>query len=180
MAQQSNAVLGKPKQRPLRGKREKVMAGNARSGRPRKAAARHRLEGTFREDRHGGRSPDDTVSGGNLPRPPTGLTGEAKKLWEAIVLPLVTLAGAGELDVPALCGMCRWFDLWAQTDKLLKKLPGNPKLAALARLYWNEFDKMAARFGMTPADRQRLRPPEAEKKKGVIGQLLRDRFAGEG
>lgn len=83
------------------------MAGIKR-GRARKSIEQLKLEGKYREDRHGAETQD---VGGNPPVRPKGLAGEAKKLWDAITPRLVEVGIATDLDTQTLSSMCEW---WAE------------------------------------------------------------------
>lgn len=137
------------------------MSFGNRGGRPPKPKKLHILEGSFRKDRHS--SPGDSVS----------LEGEvivpemnelAMSLWKSVVAPLIALKVVTPADVPAAQAMC---ESWSLMRRTLAALDNDAcdKLARTAyTAYGVMFDKFAARFGMTPADRQRLRLEKPEEK----------------
>ena len=122
-------------------------------GRPRKPTEKHLLDGTFRKDRHGP-VPADL---GTAPPPvkPADLTGPAGEFWNRVT---VLLAGVvRDRDGEQLAELCRW---WARVQKvgaaLDKSAPGSlvyGRLMNQASTASATFDRIAKRFGMTPADR---------------------------
>jgi P27 family predicted phage terminase small subunit len=143
-------------------------------GRPPKPLETHLLDGTHRADRHGDGS--DHVPADGSPVMPATFTGEARALWETVVAGLVACKVARAVDTPALVMLC---ESWARYRKVSAALDAlDPeqdsvafgRLSRAAALHWQMFDKIAGRFGMTPADRMRLRVDAQEKKQGVIAR----------
>lgn len=143
-------------------------------GRPRKPEALHILEGTFREDRHGNRG----VDADGIPERPKSLKGDAKKFWDSAVPQLIELGLAKAIDATQLEAMCQWF---ARYQKFSKTIDGCSDPLAISRelmlnmeAAWKMFDKIASRFGLSPADRMRLRTTgETKKKSGVASRQRR-------
>lgn len=129
-----------------------------------KSAAEHKLHGTFRSDRHGpAEHPIDNLDG--EPKMPPGMPKQAQKLWKVILPQLVKARNAVEIDSTELAAMCRW---WAIYNDLMTRVEAEKpydentdviqwRLEKRARAAWQSFDSIACRFGMTPADRSRLR-----------------------
>ena len=125
-------------------------------GRPRKPIEKHLLDGTFRSDRHG--LPPDDNDAVAPPTKPTDLDGDAGKFWDRVV---ALLAGiVRDRDAPQLVELCQW---WATTQKVRKSLdksqPGSLRYGRLmnqASTAAATFDRIAKRFGLTPADRATL------------------------
>ena len=136
------------------------------NGRPRKTDAQKRAAGTFRADRHDGRS-DVVPIKGELTRP-DDLTGPAAALWDKIAPGLQKSGVVCPVDGTMLGDMCRWYSRFLRWTAALDRIdPVDDRAKALllgAGRCWKSFDDLAARFGMTPGDRQRLRiePPVAE------------------
>lgn len=145
-----------------------------RRGRPPKPPILHIAEGTHRRDRHG--DPAEAVPSFGVPERPKRLTGEARKLWESVVPGLVSSGVATERDTYALAEMCEWYKRYrkaaTQADKIAATNPYWADLLRAAKTAWTEFDRVAARFGLTPADRAKLKtetpskPQVASRKRG--------------
>lgn len=117
----------------------------------------HRLNGTFRQDRHGGRL-DAAPLPGTLNRP-GNLSPAAGALWDEIAatLPPGTLAA---IDAAALTACCEWFARWKDLDRRLQAGDGDEyKLLTLAAVASKQFATLAAKFGLSPSDRAKLTAP---------------------
>ena len=125
-------------------------------GRPRKPVEKHVLDGTYRPDRHGVK-PDDSGSVAP-PIKPGDLKGPAGECWDRVVS---VLAGVvRDRDAEQLAELCRW---WARVQRvgaaLDKEKPGSleyGRLMTQASSAAATFDRVAKRFGLTPADRAQL------------------------
>ena len=137
----------------------------ARTGRPKKPVALKILQGTFRADRDG--DPSHAVIGDGTPEMPKDLTGEAKKLWEQIVPGLVALGIAKAADTLALSQACRMYAeyrrAWKEVVKIPVILPAWSQTIYGANSLWTRIDSILSRFGMTPADRAKLRIEPGKK-----------------
>ena len=137
-------------------------------GRPRKPVERKILDGTFRQDRDG---PAPAGPLGEPAKPPF-LSPIAADLWDLVVPGLVAQGVAGERDTPALVSMCEWWSLYrVNMDRLYQTAGGQARKVPLAGKparalqigaaeASRQFQALAARFGLTPADRARLKTPE--------------------
>ncbi len=135
-------------------------------GRPRKPDAQKQLEG------NPGRRPlGGEAEAKGSPRRPKNMSKDAAWLWT-----LVVQNWMGELDTAELMTLCDTWELLQAATRAAKQDPidkGN-RLAFAA--YKSQFDSLASRFGMTPADRAKIRiqpEPEADTREnkyfGVIG-----------
>ena len=110
------------------------------AGRPRKTALELLIAGTWRRDRHGGRtlSPTDPLG-----PPPPHLTPEQRRCWleTAVVAPWLRLADSGPLEVYA-CLLAE-----ARAD-----------FAAMSASRLSLLCRQGARLGLGPVDRTRLAP----------------------
>lgn len=125
--------------------------------RPRTPTELHRLNGTFRQDRHGGRL-DAAPLPGMLDKP-GNLSPAAGALWDEIAatLPPGTLAA---IDAAALTACCEWFARWKDLDRRLQTGDGDEyKLLTLAAVASKQFAALAAKFGLSPCDRAKLTAP---------------------
>lgn len=124
-------------------------------GRKPKPATMHMRQATYKPGRHG----VSPVAGGELIRP-SDLKGDAAKLWDR-VSDFAVQAGAGECDIACLDGMCRWYAEWRRCGAVLgSAIPGDEDHRTLQYVTsnaWKQFSEMASRFGLTPADRAKLR-----------------------
>jgi len=136
-------------------------------GRPPKSVEEHKLDGTFREDRHGDR-------GFDVPhiadiKPPKGLTKEARKLWKEIIPPLCQTGIIAVIDYPALEEAFRAYGTAVECKKYVDEIEGGVAayLATRKRMdsnlmneylkHMERFDKIMMKFGMTPVERAKLR-----------------------
>ena len=115
------------------------------------------------------RKPDNArvpVSPGRPPMP-RDLPAAGKRLWGDVCdhLPVDVLS---LLDGAALEGMCRWFAEYKAlaTDKAMDR---GQRVRAAANA-WRQFFDAAKAFGLTPADRGRLKgtAPEPEAKEDIL------------
>lgn len=125
-------------------------------GRPRKPIELHVAEGTFRADRHGIK-PDESEES-KPPVKPADLDGDAAEFWDRIVGVLVGIVR--DRDGEQLAELCRW---WSRIQRvgvqLDKAQPGSLRYGRLmnqASTAAATFDRIAKRFGLTPADRASL------------------------
>jgi hypothetical protein len=108
------------------------------AGRPRKSALELLIAGTWRRDRHGGRSLPPTDPLGN---PPAHLGPAVKKIWREVAAsaPWLRLPDRGPLEV--------YVCLMAEARSGFAAMPAS-RLALLTR--------QAARLGLGPVDRTRI------------------------
>lgn len=150
--------------------------------RPRKSLEHHLKNGTYRPDRHGplpAPSGADDAPAGDIPRP-SSLANRAAEVWADLV---GLLRGViRRRDVPALAELCRWIErserIAAELDVLA---PSSPKFKNLLIAAGIATDKVAAltrQFGLTPADRSRLKGVDTKPAKPAIRTAPR-KFAGE-
>jgi len=128
--------------------------------RPRKTLEQLFESGTFRSDRHAHLLPP---AGNDLPcsRPakPAGLTAEERAKWEALMAALGP-AASGK-DAALLTEFCRWA---SRGDLLASAIggmtPGDAeygKTIIAAAICCDKLLALSARFGLSPADRLKLR-----------------------
>jgi P27 family predicted phage terminase small subunit len=147
-----------------------------RRGPPKQPLELKLLNGTYRRDRDGDLAERVVVLG--EPKKPEDLPPEASAFWEQWVPRLVELGIAKDVDAPALEQMCFW---WARSKELRQVLQKISR-AVLTKEYFRtqvlaaqadkSFNNIASRFGLTPADRTRLRnelPPISTVRRRVRG-----------
>ena len=143
---------------------------------PRKPLEAHLRDGTYRHDRHGP-IPDD-VQTFTPPRKPADLVGDAGEFWDTIT---ALLAGVvRDRDAPLLAELCwHWSELRRVKKVLATKQPGeagyNTLLVAVGILT-DKFDKIASRFGLTPADPARLNVEVAAPVKARVATRPRTKL----
>ena len=131
-----------------------------RGGRPPKDTSLHIAHGTHRKDRHGSRSSGALVEG-VVVRP--AMPADAESFWDSVVQPMVDRGLVTAGDGPSAQAMCESWYLMRRTFAALDNDPTDKPTRTAYIAYSQMFDKIAARFGLTPADRQRLKfekPPE--------------------
>ncbi len=137
-------------------------------GRHRKPVAEHVRDGTYRADRHGPVPEPEPPA--PPPERPADLAGGAAEFWDRVLLLIgPTLRPA---DGPQLVQMCRWWARWVECEAALdaEETPGtveHSRLIKAAATCSASFDRIASRFGLTPADRAKLRseaPAQAKAK----------------
>lgn len=149
-------------------------------GRNRKPLELHKLQGTWRADRHG--SPLGDSEERNLPVKPEGLSSDASRFWDQLTILLAKILR--ESDGPQLREMCEWYaDIGRIRAKMQKTLPGSDaftrliKQAALAR---QNFDSIAKRFALTPSDRAALHAEQTTPQKAKVATRPKTKLDGKG
>jgi P27 family predicted phage terminase small subunit len=141
----------------------------ATRGRPRKPTELKLLHGTHREDRDGPLGSAVRLEG--VPAMPGHLNDDAKAFWSAVVPGLVATRVAAACDAPVLGEMCVWWEVYRRFSDHLQDTgaeeDGALRAMVNAKMAWKEFDRIAARFGLTPSDRARLRVDPAPASAGV-------------
>lgn len=135
-----------------------MVAGN-RGGRPPKPHGLHVLQGTFRKHRHGKQMAITQNTSGEPITAPEGMRADAAALFMVLARDLAHILQPS--DVFALQALCECWSLYRRCLPILEADPTNKDARLAAVSYINQFDRIAARFGLTPSDRARLRiePP---------------------
>lgn len=144
------------------------------AGRPPKPTAMHKRDGTFRVDRHAERAANSGVYEG-FPDMPDDLELAEQVVWVRIVgaMPRKILKSA---DTFALATACKW---WVKHEVLLKQsweYQHDPDLSEQfekrAAKAWSICDRIFCRFGMTPADREKVKTSsEGETRETKLSRL---------
>lgn len=102
--------------------------GQRSGGHNRKSEAQHRLDGTYEERRHGGRSHPKPEVG--TPDPPAALTGDARREWSRLVS---LLAGSEMLTVVDGAMLYQYCELHGDAQSAKKDLAGMRRRLASRR-----------------------------------------------
>ena len=143
-------------------------------GRPPKSLKQHKQDRTYRADRHGSRVSDAAFEG-DLPTRPDDLSVDELAVWELVV----NTSPEGllrSIDESELRGCCEWYGEYRKVMGAMRPMRATAKayyrLANLAAIAWKHFAAAASRFGMTPADRARLKMmPKAVKEDDAMETL---------
>ena len=141
-------------------------------GRPRTPTKVLQLRGTFRPDRHGGAEPPAQLLE-KIPRPPKHFGDAARRIWRQTAKTLIAMELLTAADLGALEGYCIAYERALDAEAVVK-LEGrvvktsqgfkrHPELvtAEKARADMRKYEQL---FGMSPADRARLRLPARTPK----------------
>lgn len=122
-------------------------------GRTCKPTVQLKREGTFREDRQGGRA-DVAYEPAEL-KAPRGLGDDGRWLWELVIkgTPHGILSA---VDTAQLFAMCKWWARWRRFDRRVDMDVTDLRQMAVC---WNQFAAIAAQFGLSPAARTRIKAP---------------------
>lgn len=149
------------------------------AGRPAKTDEQKILEGTFRHDRANNNRPQFSIVANATP--PVELDARALDEWHFITTELKNIGILQSVDMFAIAAYCiEMSTYWRCQAKLKNGLTymtptgqRKPKPEyAMAAQSLNAAMKIAARFGFTPADRQKLTIPKKETKKDPLAELL--------
>ncbi len=148
----------------------KLRIGNNGGGEPRKSVAQHKLEGTYRKHRHGKERTRPPTKATKLPPPPDYFTDLQRQIWRKLAAKLDPLAICAATDVESFTLMVQAYSICLQAHRALgdgltyavqtkrgRAKRARPEVGVLA-----QFQKITlyhfSRFGMTPADRDRVVP----------------------
>jgi hypothetical protein len=141
------------------------------AGRPRIPSEIHKMRGTFRPGEH-----NEPIEPTGDPLKPDWITGDAEGFWDEMItsIPKGILARS---DSYTIAGACRWLCEWRKYDALLEANDGEPyKIIMLATMAWKNFEKAAAKLGLTPVDRAKLRadvqPNGDDSKKRFTARIV--------
>lgn len=129
-------------------------------GRPRKPIASHVLEGTARDDRHGDIA--DAWQPDGAPEMPSWLKDAARDLWQQLAPRLVGSKVATGVDSAELAALCDWWARYREASIVADAVQDKQstefyRCSILASMAWKNFATAAAKFGLNPSDRARLK-----------------------
>jgi len=118
---------------------------------------------------------DDRDFDGDLPERPSDLSVDELAVWDLVV----NTSPEGVLraiDESELTGCCWWYGEFCKAMRAMRPMKATQKayyrLSNLAAIAWKHFAAAASRFGMTPADRARLKlTPQAKPDEDPLDKL---------
>ena len=152
-----------------------------KSGPPPKPTALKKLAGNPGRRPLNEREPQPPVPE-HTPYVPRHLNREGKREWRRIVKMLVDLGLYTVMDRAALAMYCQAWGRWVEAERELAKegpvltsskgnLYQNPHLH-VANKAWDQTRKMLSEFGLTPAERSRLKVIMQEEEPSLAEQLF--------
>ncbi len=143
-------------------------------GRRPKPATLHMRQGTYKPSEHR----VSPMADGAIQKP-SDLGQWGNRLWDTSIA-FILQAGGGECDTEAVAGMCRWYNEYRRVHEKVRKTSPTHKdyrtLLYTAAKAWEKFMDGASRFGLTPADRAKLKH-DVEETKGALDRLMGARSA---
>lgn len=139
--------------------------------RPPKSTAELKLHGGFRKDRHSDRENEPQVGG--LPEKPKGLCADAAWFWDLVMSEYRESGPVRRLDTGALWAAC---DLWSKyraASRLAENDPIEKNIRIAVTAYYAAWERAAAKLGLNPVDRRRVRVETDGKKTGVHTRVRR-------
>lgn len=150
------------------------MAGyKGRQGRKPKLASKHKLDGTFRSDRHSARLESMQVnSQPHRLSPPSTLREDGKQQWGIVVdsLPDNVLKSCDEGKIQQLCFIRQ------QLNDLERAIESAPLDTSLLHVYVklsSQYDRLGRQFGLSPIDRASLRVEEPKEAADPFAEFLK-------
>lgn len=132
------------------------MAGRRpNAGRPRKSDELKIAKGTYREDRSGVLDLKPDLSG-DIDKPEF-VNAHASDMWDNEVAKLIDSGVIKPTDIAMARSMCQMWGLYCDCYAAAESNPVDKDTRIAVCSYWSKFEQAAARFGMNPSDRGRLR-----------------------
>jgi phage terminase small subunit len=150
------------------------MAGyKGRQGRKPKLATKHKLDGTYRADRHASRL--ESVAFGSAPlrlNPPETLRQDGKQQWQAVLdtLPSNVLKNCDEGKLYQLAFIRQ------QLNDVQSALQSSPVDVTLINTYIKlsgQYDRLARQFGLSPIDRAAMKVEEPQKDADPFAEFMK-------
>lgn len=132
----------------------------------------HVVDGTYRGHRH--KSRGNSSAGGGHPPKPAGLCKYGLECWQKFVEPVIRLQVAVEIDSLAVAEACRLYAFYRRSCEAAAKAPTDKLARCAVVAYWTAFERVAAKYGLTPADRLRLVPPERSESEDPADKHFRN------
>lgn len=150
------------------------MAGyKGRQGRKPKLASKHKLEGTFRNDRHASRLESIVTNQTDLDlNPPATLRDDGKRQWQMVIvtLPEYVLKSCDEGKLYQLAFIRQ------QLNDVQVAIEGSPVDVKLITTYIKlsaQYDRLARQFGLSPIDRAAMKVDEQKKELNPFDEFMK-------
>lgn len=144
------------------------MAGNARSGRPRKPREMKVVQGTFRKDRHGA----EVHVASAWPAPPAHLNARERLLWSE--LEQHCKAWVAPSDWITINGVVSLVDRLLNIQAALAASDvGTPELLGMELRTWRELRAFIGLMGLSPVDRSRMVVTTPATPAGALSRFLK-------
>lgn len=131
-----------------------------------------KLEGNYRPARHAGRVDETPLAG--EPVKPEGMSPAESALWEQVTKSYSGRNVLAELDTAALQTLCEFWGLYQDARQKAKANPTDKEIRCAVVAYFGAFERLAGKFGLTPAARAALKVTPA-KEKNVLAEFARKR-----
>lgn len=144
------------------------MAGKrGRSGPKPKPTMLSIADGTHRPDRHG--EIGEAVRADTHFEKPNFQCTYADALWEETIVPAMAAGYLTVLDAPLCRSVCELWGLYVMSYDIALSEPTDKDARIAVTNYWAKFEQAAARLGLNPCDRARLKI-EKPKPTGIAAR----------
>lgn len=145
-------------------------------GRPPKPTAAHLLEGTNRSYHE----TDNQWSPDGAPTMPAWMKLDARDLWEQLAPRLVASNVATSVDAAELAALCDWWARYREASIVADSVKDKQstefyRCSILASMAWKNFATAAAKFGLNPSDRARLKIDNGKRQEDELLSFTRER-----
>ena len=150
-------------------------------GRPPKRDLAKKTQGTFRKDRQTDQAAFGLVK--KVPSPPDQLKDYAKTLWFETAKELIAAGVLRSVDLPMLGVYCQEMAKYWMYEELMRDDLGvqttstgylaQTPYATLSEKAYKKADAVAAKFGLTPVDGQKIKATPPEKENDAAAELMK-------
>jgi len=150
------------------------MAGYAgRQGRKPKLASKHKIEGTYRDDRHGSRL--ESVAFNSSPLrlvPPGSLREDGKQQWQQVLetLPDSVLKNCDEGKLYQLAFIRQQLN---DVQTAIESSPLDLKLLGIYIKLSAQYDRIGRQFGMSPIDRAAMKVEQPKEDEDPFSEFMK-------
>jgi len=150
------------------------MAGyKGQQGRKPKLALKHKLDGTYREDRHGNRLESIAFNSSPLQlEPPASLREDGKAQWQQVMdtLPDTVLKNCDEGKLYQLAFIRQQLN---DVQIAIESSPLDDKLVKLYLDLSKNYDRIGKQFGLSPIDRASLKVEQPQKNDDPFSEFMK-------
>lgn len=98
-----------------------------------------------------------------LPEKPSFVSEDASQLWDDVAETLYDEKKLTLVDLALLQSTCELYGLYRASYAIAAQCPTDKDARIAVTSYWAKFEQGAARFGMNPSDRQRIKATKKVK-----------------